>query len=130
MRCDPEQSRCRRRCRSDDLHARRSQALGQGARYRNAPEAEHPEARLRTVPLGGVPGKISLRYGLGILNINGFLGHNGAILGYGTAMFYLPSAHATFVVEVNNNNLSSTVPTDIFVQLADALFPRQFPNGT
>jgi D-alanyl-D-alanine carboxypeptidase len=85
--------------------------------------------RLRTVPLGGVPGKISLRYGLGILKINGFLGHNGAILGYGSAMFYLPRAHATFVVEGNNNNLSSTVPTDVFVQLADYLFPRQFPNN-
>jgi D-alanyl-D-alanine carboxypeptidase len=85
--------------------------------------------RLQTVPLGGVPGKISLRYGLGILKLNGFLGHNGAILGYGSAMFYLPSAHATFVVEGNRNNLSSTVPTDVFVQLADYLFPRQFPNG-
>lgn len=85
--------------------------------------------RLHTVPLGGVPGKISLRYGLGILNLNGFLGHNGAILGYGSAMFYLPSAHATFVVEGNNNNLTSTAPTDIFVQLAYQLFPKHFPGG-
>jgi D-alanyl-D-alanine carboxypeptidase len=85
--------------------------------------------RLRTVPLGGVPGKISLRYGLGILNVNGFLGHNGAILGYGSAMFYLPSAHATFVVEGNNNNLTSTAPTDIFVPLAYQLFPEQFLGG-
>lgn len=45
-------------------------------------------------------------------------------------MFYLPSAHATFVVEGNNNNnLSSTVPTEIFVALADYLFPNQFPGG-
>lgn len=85
--------------------------------------------RLQTVVLGGVPGKITLRYGLGILNINGFLGHNGAILGYGSAMFYLPSAHATFVVEGNNNDLVKTVPTDIFIQLADLLFPAQFPGG-
>jgi D-alanyl-D-alanine carboxypeptidase len=83
--------------------------------------------RLQTILLA--PGKIPLYYGLGILNINGFLGHNGAIAGYGSAMFYLPSAHATFVVEGNNNNLSSTVPTEIFVALADYLFPNQFPDG-
>jgi D-alanyl-D-alanine carboxypeptidase len=85
--------------------------------------------RLQTVSLGGVPGKIFLRYGLGILTLNGFVGHNGAILGYGTAMFYLPRAHATFVVEGNNNDLTSTVPTSIFVELADYLFPKQFPHG-
>lgn len=85
--------------------------------------------RLRTVSLGGLPGKIFLRYGLGISTLNGFVGHNGAILGYGTAMYYLPSAHATFVIEGNNNNLTLTVPTDIFVQLAYYLFPKQFPNG-
>jgi len=71
----------------------------------------------KTLPLIS-GGPIQLGYGGGILNLNGFLGHNGAILGYGSATFYLPSARATFVVEGNNNDLSSTVPTDIFVQLA------------
>lgn len=85
--------------------------------------------RLQTVSLGGVPGKIELRYGLGILTVNGFIGHNGAILGYGTAMFYFPKTHATFVIEGNNNDLSSTVPTDIFIKLAYLLYPHQFPNG-
>jgi D-alanyl-D-alanine carboxypeptidase len=102
-----------------------SKALATGTLLSRATQAQ----RLRTVALGGLPGKVSLRYGLGILNLNGFLGHNGAILGYGTAMFYLPSAHATFVVEDNNNNLTTTAPTDIFVQLAYYLFPRQFPGG-
>lgn len=102
-----------------------ARALATGALLTRRTQTE----RLHTVPLGGVPGKISLRYGLGILNVNGFIGHNGAILGYGTAMFYLPSAQATFVVEGNNNNLTSTVPTDIFIQLAAYLFPQRFPNG-
>jgi D-alanyl-D-alanine carboxypeptidase len=100
-----------------------AEALATGALLSPATQAE----RLQTVLLA--PGKIPLRYGLGILNINGFLGHNGAIAGYGSAMFYLPSAHATFVVEGNNNNLSSTIPTSIFVELAYYLFPQQFPNG-
>jgi D-alanyl-D-alanine carboxypeptidase len=85
--------------------------------------------RLRTVHISSIPGKIALDYGLGIFNVNGFLGHNGAILGYGSAMFYLPSAHATFVIEGNNNDLVKTVPTEIFIQLAYYLFPKQFPNG-
>ena len=84
--------------------------------------------RLQTVPLAP-PGKITLRYGLGILDLNGFLGHNGAILGYGTAAFYLPGAHATFVVEGNNNDLVSTVPLMVFAQIADLLYPQQFPHG-
>jgi D-alanyl-D-alanine carboxypeptidase len=84
--------------------------------------------RLQTVPLGP-PGKITLSYGLGIIDLNGFLGHNGAILGYGTAAFYLPNADATFVVEGNNNNLESTVPTMVFAQIADLLYPKQFPAG-
>jgi D-alanyl-D-alanine carboxypeptidase len=84
--------------------------------------------RLQTVPLAP-PGKITLGYGLGILDLNGFLGHNGAILGYGTAAFYLPGADATFVVEGNNNDLVSTVPLMVFVQIADLLYPQQFPDG-
>jgi D-alanyl-D-alanine carboxypeptidase len=83
--------------------------------------------RLHTVLLA--PGKITFRYGLGILDLNGFLGHNGAVLGYGTAAFYLPSADATFVVEGNNNDLVSTIPTMVFAKIADLLYPKQFPNG-
>jgi hypothetical protein len=31
-------------------------------------------------------------YGFGINDVNGFLGHDGAILDYGSAMFYLTKA--------------------------------------
>jgi D-alanyl-D-alanine carboxypeptidase len=67
---------------------------------------------------------------MGIMNLNGFLGHNGGILGYATAMFYLPKRHATVVVEANADNVSSMVATSIFVALASYLFPQQFPNGS
>jgi D-alanyl-D-alanine carboxypeptidase len=83
--------------------------------------------RLQTVLLA--PGKITLRYGLGIIDLNGFLGHNWAVLGYGTAAFYLPNADATFVVEANNNDLVSTIPTMVFAKIADLLYPKQFPDG-
>jgi D-alanyl-D-alanine carboxypeptidase len=84
--------------------------------------------RLHTRPLS--TGPINLSYGMGIMDLNGFLGHNGGILGYSTAMFYLPKRHATIVVEANSDNVSSTVATSIFVALASYLFPHQFPHGS
>jgi D-alanyl-D-alanine carboxypeptidase len=84
--------------------------------------------RLRIRPLA--TGKVTLGYGMGIMNLNGFVGHNGGILGYGTAMLYLPSKHATIIVEANNDNVSANVPTGIFIGLASYLFPHQFPRGS
>jgi len=82
------------------------------------------QLRLQTIEIQ--PG---VRYGLGITEINGFFGHTGGILGYGTAVFYLPEADATFVV-ISNSNAVFTVPAaNIFVGLAYYLFPEQFPNG-
>jgi D-alanyl-D-alanine carboxypeptidase len=53
--------------------------------------------RLQTKPL--VSGCwIHIRYGLGISELNGFLGHNGAIVGYGSAMYYLSRSRATLIV--------------------------------
>lgn len=84
--------------------------------------------RLRTTPLSD-NGKIAIGYGMGITSLNGFLGHDGGILGYSTAMFYLPRARSTIVVEANNDNLSASVALTIFISLAYYLFPSQFPNG-
>ena len=58
-----------------------------------------------------------------------FLGHDGAILGYGSAMFYLPSRRATIVVLGNNNDLGNPRPLNILIALSAYLFPRQFPHG-
>jgi D-alanyl-D-alanine carboxypeptidase len=68
-------------------------------------------------------------YGLGIYKLEGFLGHNGAVLGYSSAMFYLPCSDATFVVIGNNSGDSTLSATNIFVGLAYYLFPEQFPGG-
>jgi hypothetical protein len=51
---------------------------------------------LQTNPLVS-GGGIRIRYGLGISELNGFLGHNAAIVGYGSAMYYLPSSRATLI---------------------------------
>jgi D-alanyl-D-alanine carboxypeptidase len=66
---------------------------------------------------------------LGILDINDFLGHNGAIYGFGSAMFHLPRANATIVVESNLSSNFSGVPTSVFYGIANYLFPRQFESS-
>ncbi|MFF5786144.1 serine hydrolase domain-containing protein [Streptomyces sp. NPDC012693] len=57
--------------------------------------------RLRTLPTG-FPGTT---YGLGILETNGWIGHNGSIPGYETVTVYLPSKKATLVVMINTDIL-------------------------
>jgi D-alanyl-D-alanine carboxypeptidase len=84
--------------------------------------------QLKTRILSQSP-KVSLSYGMGITEINGLLGHDGAIFGYGSAMFYLPSRNATIVVLGNNNDLGQPKPLITAVALAAYLFPSQFPNG-
>jgi D-alanyl-D-alanine carboxypeptidase len=85
--------------------------------------------RLRTKVLGQTP-QITIGYGLGIANFNGFLGHDGAIFGYGSTAIYLPSKDATIVAIGNAGGIFGN-PAPLFVVLALAayLFPGQFPKG-
>lgn len=84
--------------------------------------------QLRTRVLSQSP-KVTVSYGMGITKINGLLGHDGAIFGYGSAMFYLPSRDATIVMLGNNNDLGQPKPLITAIALAAYLFPRQFPKG-
>lgn len=69
--------------------------------------------------------KIEFGYGLGIINIGDFLGHDGAIVGYSTAVFRLPADDATFVI-VGNASSNFTTPTmDIFLSMVKELYPEQ-----
>ncbi|MFI5671749.1 serine hydrolase domain-containing protein [Streptomyces sp. NPDC051704] len=91
----------------DDLHTW-APALADGRLLTPRTQAE----RLRTLPIGAVPGA---SYGLGILDFNGWLGHNGELPGYETIAAQLPAEKATLVVLVNSDidyrgkNLSSMI---------------------
>ncbi len=85
-------------------------------------------AQLTTRVLSQSP-KVTVRYGMGITDINGWLGHDGAIFGYGSAMFYLPSRGATIIVLGNNNDLGQPKPLFTAIAIAAYLFPKQFPHG-
>ncbi|MFH8259570.1 serine hydrolase domain-containing protein [Streptomyces roseolus] len=81
----------------DDLH-RWAKVLATGELLSPATQAQ----RLKTLPTG-FPGT---SYGLGILDTNGWIGHNGSLPGYETVTVYLPSLKATLVLMLNTDALS------------------------
>ncbi|MFJ6573663.1 serine hydrolase domain-containing protein [Streptomyces sp. NPDC091292] len=62
----------------------------------------------------GVPGA---GYGLGIFNVQGWIGHNGSLPGYESLAIYLPEAQATLVVLLNTDILhNQQEPSTLFGQ--------------
>ena len=74
--------------------------------------------------LANVEGK----YGLGIMSLAGFQGHNGAIFGYNSTVLYLPEDDATIVVLANKSTNSSQESMLFFIGIAQLLFPEHFEN--
>ena len=70
---------------------------------------------------------LSTGYGLGIFEVQGFVGHDGAIYGATTAMFHLPEKDATIVVVGNQSSNFTTPALDAFIYIAHLLFPGRFP---
>ena len=62
-------------------------------------------------------------YGLGVFEVQGFIGHDGAIDGFSTAMFHLPETDATIVVVGNHSTNFTTPSVDVFIHIAQLLFP-------
>jgi D-alanyl-D-alanine carboxypeptidase len=56
---------------------------------------------LQTVP--APPGAPNGGYGLGLFDLAGWIGHNGTVPGYQTAVFYLPEKRTTMVVFTNTD---------------------------
>ncbi|MEU3293820.1 serine hydrolase domain-containing protein [Streptomyces longwoodensis] len=67
--------------------------------------------RLATPPTS-IPGA---GYGLGIFDVQGWIGHNGSLPGYESLTIYLPSAQATLVVMLNTDiNYKGQEPSTVF----------------
>lgn len=83
-----------------------------------------PQTHAEQMKFGAIATKpIHVGYGLGIANFGGLIGHNGAIFGYTTAMFYVPAADATIVIEGNLASNFSNSATEIAYALAKRLMP-------
>ncbi|MGW4160123.1 serine hydrolase domain-containing protein [Streptomyces sp. NPDC004788] len=75
--------------------------------------ADTQAQRLRTGP-SGIPGT---GYGLGIFDVQGWIGHNGSLPGYESLTIYLPEHQATLVVLLNTDVLHDGVePSTLFGQ--------------
>ncbi|MEU1180269.1 serine hydrolase domain-containing protein [Streptomyces sp. NPDC005820] len=65
-----------------------------------------------TTPPTPIPGA---GYGLGIFDVQGWIGHNGSLPGYESLTVYLPSAQATLVVVLNTDiNYKDQEPSTLF----------------
>ena len=98
-----------------------ARALAEGSLLSPAMQQE----RLTWQPLANGAG---LRYGLGLMEIGGFVGHGGNILGYSSWMLYLPEADATVVVLTNRVDLGKEAVTPatsmgILFDIMTLLFP-------
>src|SRR5205085_12316835 len=111
----------------DDLH-RWAQALATGALLRPAQQRQ----RLTWNPYSAAASHGLRRYGLGVSDVVGFIGHNGGLPGFNTDMWYLPATHATVVVIANSYSeagRASVAPADdLFGQTVKIAFPAQYPH--
>ncbi|MFF9163858.1 serine hydrolase domain-containing protein [Streptomyces longwoodensis] len=65
-----------------------------------------------TTPPTSIPGA---GYGLGIFDVQGWIGHNGSLPGYESLTVYLPSAQATLVVMLNTDiDYKGQEPSTVF----------------
>lgn len=70
------------------------------------------------------PGGPSVGYGLGIMHVGDWIGHNGAIFGFSTVTFYEPASGAQIVATANLSSNFSTPTLGIFFELAQHLYPE------
>lgn len=78
------------------------------------------QTHFRPIPNPGGP---SIGYGLGMFKLDDWIGHNGAIYGFNTVMFYLPAERATIVISGNKSTNFSSETLGMFFSIAGELFP-------
>jgi len=86
--------------------------------------AETQRERLQFSPFETTP--LEVGYGLGILTINGLLGHNGGILGYSSWVVHDPESGASIAVITNRAGNEGGTADPIFIGIASYLFPERF----
>jgi D-alanyl-D-alanine carboxypeptidase len=76
--------------------------------------------RFERVPGGS---RLPVSYGLGIMDVAGFVGHNGAIYGYSTWVLYDPESQGSLVVLANRGELTTEYAAPIAVDIIELLYP-------
>lgn len=69
-------------------------------------------------------GAVTVDYGLGVMRINQFIGHNGAIYGFNSAMLRHPPSDSTFVVMLNRSDNAANTALEVALGAVQVLFPH------
>lgn len=89
---------------------------------------ETQRERLNTEPLA--EGDDSAGYGLGLFNLNGWIGHNGSLPGYKTVTVYLPEEETTLVMLVNTDiELETDLATALMQPITELISPEHVYTG-
>jgi len=95
-----------------------AKALGTGSLVGKKMQAE----QMKMIPVA--PGS-DMKYGLGLAEYKGWLGHRGEVPGYDVSMYYSPELDATFVVALNR--IPNSVQSDaLLLSLAKIVYPKKF----
>jgi D-alanyl-D-alanine carboxypeptidase len=70
---------------------------------------------------------VRVQYGLGIRQVGDWVGHEGTMLGYNSAVFHLPAAGTTVVVMANAAGASEPA-TDLWGRIVALLHPGSLPQ--
>ncbi|MFG2987782.1 serine hydrolase domain-containing protein [Streptomyces sp. NPDC048257] len=91
-----------------------AQTLATGTLLKPTTQAE----RLKTTPMD-IPGA---GYGLGVFDVQGWIGHNGSIPGYEVLPVYLPQARAAMVIVLNTDSqYKGQEPSTLFGEAVTAI---------
>jgi len=67
--------------------------------------------------------QVTLGYGLGIMRVGRWLGHNGAVFGFSTVAMYDPRSGTTVAAAANLSSNFSTPTLEAFLKIAERLYP-------
>lgn len=103
---------------------RYGRALARGALLN--PRLKRARLRFGRIPNPSGP---PVGYGLGILRIGDWLGHDGAIFGFSTETFYNPRNGAQVVGASNLSSNFSTPTLAVFLEIVSRLYPASLQAG-
>jgi D-alanyl-D-alanine carboxypeptidase len=95
-------------------------ALAEGTLLTPETQAE----RLQTRSITEHP--LAIGYGLGVLTMNGMIGHNGGIAGYSSWMLHDPETASTIVIVVNRSGEKGGTADPILHDILTLFFPERF----
>ena len=89
-----------------------------------------PSLQAERVKFGDIPnsGGPSVGYGLGIIHVGNWIGHDGAIFGFSTVTMFEPKSGTTIAATANLSSNFSTPTLGMFFQVAERLDPASLAS--